>query len=192
MECEMIKSVSVKVSHSEFYKLALKYGAMSEMHTCTLKIGRSDIESARMKSKSNGMEATLTIALSRSDFSTISSKQKIETTHQKLLSVHYVLRKRKLALEKIVPPAKKARTEIVRRIPSPKLVVASSDELLEGLVVIAKMKSYAAWPARIKSFRKTCVTVQFFGDETSGNVPYNNIGLIEANHQLIKWNLKKK
>lgn len=191
MDLERMKNVSVQLSQSEFYKLALKYNVISELYTCNLKIDRSDIEKAKVesKSKSNEMETNLTITLTRSNFTVQCSQQEIETTQSKL---RYELRKRKLAPQNIVPPAKRARTEIARRMPLPKLIVAQSDSLVEGLVVVAKMKSYAAWPARIVSFRKTCVTVHFFGDDTSGNVPYNGIGLFEANSELLKWNLMKK
>lgn len=101
------------------------------------------------------------------------------------------LRKRELIVEdKVLPPPKRlivARKNII----TPKLSNALKSELVEGLVVLAKMRTYAAWPARIESFKKTCVNVHFFGDDTSGNVPYENIGLFGANHELIKHNLTK-
>lgn len=91
------------------------------------------------------------------------------------------------------PPAKKARIlTVAQRNPIPKLIPVSREYLLEGRVVLAKMKSFAAWPATIQSFRKTCVAVHFFGDNTSGTVPYNCVGLFEENHQLITFNLRKQ
>lgn len=62
----------------------------------------------------------------------------------------------------------------------------------EGSIVLAKMRSYAAWPAVMESFKKTVVSVRFFGDDTRGNVSYNDIGLFEENHILIRTNLQKK
>ena len=104
----------------------------------------------------------------------------------------YNLRKR-VAEDNICPPPKRSCKVVARRtIKVPKLEAVSKKAMVEGLVVIAKMKTYAAWPAVIQSFKKTCVNVRFFGDDSSGNVLYENIGLFENNHELIKQNLKKK
>lgn len=90
------------------------------------------------------------------------------------------------------PPAKRSRALVVRKEPTPKLIQASKDVLAEGTIVLAKMRSFAAWPARILSFGKTYVNVHFFGDDSTGHVPYDKIGLFEDNHQLLKCNLEKK
>lgn len=91
------------------------------------------------------------------------------------------------------PPPKRARNNgIVACMKMCKLMPASKEELVEGMVVIAKMRSYAAWPAMIQNFRKTCINVRFFGDDTTGNVPYDSIGLFHANTMIIKQNLTKK
>lgn len=106
-------------------------------------------------------------------------------------STSYNLRKR-IAEDKIAPPSKRSRAVVAARgAKVPKLLSAPKTVLREGLVVIAKMRTYAAWPALIKSFKKSCVNVHFFGDNTSGNVPLENIGLFENNHELIELNLKK-
>lgn len=94
----------------------------------------------------------------------------------------------------IQPPSKQPRRDVIakRGFHGPKFVAAPKSTLVEGLVVIAKMRTYAAWPASIKSFRKTCVEVHFFGDDTSGTVPYDCIGLVGDNSEIIKQNLNKK
>lgn len=70
-------------------------------------------------------------------------------------------------------------------------MTTAKTSLTEGTVVIAKMRSYAAWPAEIKSLRKTCVEVHFFGDDSTGTVPYENVGLFQDNVELIRSNLQK-
>lgn len=92
----------------------------------------------------------------------------------------------------LCPPAKRLRALVDRKEPTPRLVVATKDRLAQGTVVLAKMRTFAAWPARILSFGKTYVDVHFFGDDSTGHVPYGMVGLFDENHQLIKSNLKKK
>lgn len=58
-------------------------------------------------------------------------------------------------------------------------------------MVLAKMKTYSAWPASIRSFGKTYIDVYFYGDRTTGHVGYDNVGLFQCNTELIKFNLKK-
>lgn len=103
------------------------------------------------------------------------------------------LRKRKQRVEDDIRPPSKRFCGVVARMENrvPKLLPAPKSSLAEGLVVIAKMRSYAAWPAKIKSFRKTCVDVHFFGDDSTGTVSYVNIGFFGDNEELIRQNLKK-
>lgn len=63
---------------------------------------------------------------------------------------------------------------------------------MEGQVILAKMRTYAAWPAWIKAFGKSYVNVHFFGDETTGNVSFENVGMFRENQNLIQFNLQKK
>lgn len=105
----------------------------------------------------------------------------------------YNLRARKRAAEiTINPPPKRSRTlTIMRKEPEPKLIQASRETLIEGRLVLAKMRSYAPWPATIQTIRNSCVAIKFFGDDTTGTVPYNSIGLFDENHRLIISNLRK-
>lgn len=89
------------------------------------------------------------------------------------------------------PPAKRSRALAVPNEVKPKLIVAKKEELSEGNIVLAHMKSYSAWPARILAFGKSFVNVYFFGDETTGNVPFENIGFLNENHRLLKFNVQK-
>lgn len=109
-------------------------------------------------------------------------------------SQRYSLRRPKRAaeipVESIRPPAKR-QCALVRRIESkPKLIVARKEELKVEDFVIAHMKTYAAWPAQILSFGKTFVKVYFFGDESTGNVPFENVGFLAENHTLLKFHLR--
>lgn len=184
------KNLVVNLSRSEFNRLALKYNALSNVHTCNIKITRVDFKHTTTKS----------ITLTRSDFSkrkhvvsTPSTKCADTTKLDQTNTLNgYNMRKRKCTSENIAPPAKKSRNEIVRKISTSKMITAEKTDLIEGLVVIAKMRTYAAWPACILSLQKTCVTVHFFGDNTRGNVSYNNVGLMMVNDELLKCNLKKK
>lgn len=109
--------------------------------------------------------------------------------------IGYNLRCRKRAaevpVESIRPPAKR-QCALVRRMQSkPKLIVAPKEELRKGEVVLAQMRTYATWPARVLLLGKTFVNVYFYGDETTGNVPYEKVGYFVNNHELLKFNLKK-
>lgn len=106
----------------------------------------------------------------------------------------YNFRKRSRIQDTVYPPSKKSRGTVAcpnTYIRMSKLIPAPKNILVEGLVVIAKMTSYSAWPSRILSFRKSCVNVHFFGDDTTGTVKYENIGLFGDNSELIKQNVKK-
>lgn len=212
----VIKNVCVNLSRSEFYKFAKQYKVFDEVCCLKIRIVRSDFDYVQADPKLNetlltttiklvssdfginGTRFTKSITLMPSDFAQHSPKQVIAlapVSEQANLYDGYNFRKRKMVEredKKANPPAKRARTEIIRMNSVTKLITAPKDMLKEGLVVIAKMRSFAAWPARIVSFRKTVVTVNFFGDETIGNVPYKDIGLFETNRQLIKGNLVKK
>lgn len=138
------------------------------------------------------------ISISRSDFREQSDKKDlVKTVQQSMLdskdqSNGYNFRNRRRAAEDIIgPPAKRQRTLVVPNQIKPKLIVAKKELLSEGLIVLAQMRTYAAWPAKIQTFGKTCVNVYFFGDETSGNVPFGSIGLFKENDQLIISNLRQ-
>lgn len=135
---------------------------------------KNTIEKPSMRSKS---EATSVVA------------QKNQTEGQ---SSYNLREKKRTAENSLCPPAKRPRTQIVARIePIAKFKSASRDELVLDQVVLAKMKSYQPWPAILKTFRPSCVEVHFFGDETTGTVPYDGIGFFENNIQLIISNLRK-
>lgn len=201
----VIKNVCVNLSRSEFYKFARQYKVFDEVCCLKIRIVRSDFDYVQADPKLNGTQLTTTIKLVSSDFGINSTRftksirlmpsDFAKHAEQANLYDGYNFRKRKMVEKEdknANPPAKRARTEIIRMNSVTKLIAAPKDMLKEGLVVIAKMRSFAAWPARIVSFRKTVVTVNFFGDETIGNVPYKDIGLFETNRQLIKRNLVKK
>lgn len=90
------------------------------------------------------------------------------------------------------PPAKRVKTLTVARVePIPKFMPTSRDSLILGQIVLAKMKSYAAWPAYITELRPSCVGIRFFGEDTHGTVPYKGIGSFEENCQLMLFHLKR-
>lgn len=111
-------------------------------------------------------------------------------------SPRYHLRKRKCEVlhteEKIEPPKKRICREILKIVRKPKFVRAQSNELGIGTVVLAHMPTYSEWPARILNIEKTRVNVIFFGENLTGTVKPQNIGLIDRNSELIKYLLKKK
>lgn len=89
------------------------------------------------------------------------------------------------------PLDERSRAVMVRKEPEPRLITAPKELLTEGTIVLAKMRTFAAWPARILSFGKSYIDVYFFGDGTTGHVTYDNVGLFQNNHKLTKFNLKK-
>lgn len=214
----------VVISRSEFRQLAKQYGVWNAPKTCNIRFSRSDFDNAQIEKNNGNIVESITLNLSRSDFSysaqalhqqeesfetmdvfsisdsysslefEIKSKSDIDCTKPEAESTErYQFRSRKRAIENAVCSQPKRIRAVVRaNTKVPKLVIASKDILSEGVVVLAKMRTYAAWPARIKTFRKTCVNVEFFGEETNGNVPYSDIGLFQHNHQLIIFNLQKK
>lgn len=170
---------------------------------CNVGVSRSDFYNAKVTRRGGKIIESITLNLSRSDFSVsstlskplfeIKESQKECTEPQTEPTERYHFRSRKRALENAVcPQSKKSRAVVRTDTKVPKLVIASKNVLTEGVVVLAKMRTYAAWPAIIKQFRKTCVNVEFFGEGTTGNIRYTDIGLFEDNHQLITFNLKKK
>lgn len=178
-------SVCVLISRLEFQQLAIKYGVWNAHKTCNIQISRSNYSNAKVTRCGENIVKTITLNLSRSDF--------LYCSQQNESSERYGFRARKRALENAVCPQPKRNRAIVgTNTKVPKLVVASKNTLTEGVVVIAKMRTYAAWPARIMSFRKTCANVEFFGEGTTGNVRYIDIGLFQDNNLLIAFNLQKK
>lgn len=157
---QKLKSLVVNLSHSEFFKLALKYGALKNVHKKNV-----------VQSKPNTNTYNL---------------------RKKEIIQNIVPGMKRKASESIAPAAKKMCKEIVKKAPLPKLVVAEKSILASDMVVIAKMRTYPAWPAHIRSLQKTYVTVKFFGDNTSGNIPYSGIGLVDQSYILLKANLNKK
>lgn len=168
---------------------------MSSNYTvCNIQISRTNF--CDVKSTKKMLFLTKTITLTKIDFLQHPPKdankeilsRKSETSHC------YEFRKRKCTQNITLPPAKKTCSTIVRanRLITPKLIPIEKDKLKVGMIVIAKMKTYSAWPAVITSFEKTGVKVQFFGDDTTGKITYNNIGTFHDNEMLIKLNLKKK
>lgn len=187
MECDV--GARVIISRLEFKQLAIQYGVWNEK-TCNIRITHSDFESAKITKRGDNIFESITLNLSRKDFS-YSGKSKSVLKSESIERYNF----RKRALENTVcPKPKRSRNRSVVRTDAkvPKLITASRDILVEGDVVLAKMRTYAAWPAVIKSFRKTCVNVEFFGDGTTGNVQYGDIGLLHCNRQLIIFNLQKK
>lgn len=121
-----------------------------------------------------------------------SSSNKIEQTISvERLSRYNVRSRKRKSVCLPCPPAKRSCALVVRKQPTPKLKKASKNLLSEGVVVLAKMRSFAAWPARILSFGKSYIDVHFFGDDTTGHVSYDNVGLFQDNYQLVQFNLKK-
>lgn len=122
-----------------------------------------------------------------------SSSKSIEQTIPVEQFSRYNVRNRKRTAEHLpCPPAKRSCALVVRKEPTPELIKASKNRLSEGLIVLAKMRTFAAWPARILSFGKSYINVHFFGDDTTGHVSYDQVGLFQENHKLIQFNLKKK
>lgn len=147
----------VKLSNSESGEVALKY-AVSILN---LKIVHLDFAYSKAKKV-----YTFNKIIKSSNFVNDASIQEDNPSF-----IHnYGLRKRKRDNYMPSLPAKRPRNEIIPKTYAPKLITAPRNVLKQGLVVIAKMKTYAAWPARIVSFLKTVVTVQFFGDDDIGNV----------------------
>lgn len=98
---KQVKNVTMRLSHSEFYELALQYNALSDVRTCNVKITRSDFENT----------STRSISLSRSDFVShdVANAPTLQLTEPTPMN-RYELRKRKISDdEKITPPAKRAR-----------------------------------------------------------------------------------
>lgn len=191
----MVKEVSVCLSRSEFNRLALEYNVLCEVKTCNVKISRSDFCGVSKKNEN------MTLTLSKSDFKNVTAQSaatKFITATQQDQKIaanrQYNFRERKRGAENISEPrAKRARTIIMRKDAKvPKLVVPPKGFLVEGHVVLAKMRTYAPWPAVIKSFRKTCVNVRFFGEDSTGNVGYGDIGLFSENPERRKKLLDTK
>lgn len=206
------KNLSVKISKSEFNRLALKYGAIDITNKCDLQISRDDF----VQIGRNKYEFTITVT--RLDFARNSKGKNIldkhrgdqsneqtneqtttqmqTTNHTNDMNNRYNFRERKRAAEVTLnPPAKRARTLAIvplRMEKVPNLVPASKNILNEGLVVVAKLNKWPAWPAVIESLQKTNVKVRFFGEDSIGCIPYGNIGLFEENDQLIICNLRRK
>lgn len=199
----MAPSVCVKLSRSEFLRAAVFYNAIDVEGSCDLHICKSDFTNKAEKPSKNGrIEKKITLNLSRSDFLRRSNKHSNSKQNTNLLKTQmksnvlasYNLRKKDVS-QLPTKSIKRLRPQNVvrkRMTSAVKLIIAPKNVLKEGLIVLAKMRTYSAWPAVIKSFKKTCVTVQFFGDGTTGNIPYDAIGLFEINHELIKLNLQKK
>lgn len=200
-----LKSVRVCLSRSEFSRHALKHNIIHG--ECNIVLSQSDFKNVKVESKKDGLHVFKTITLKKSDLirgfnapeltTDVSTNEQQKKVTSKNEVNRYGLRKRKKIEnnENIskCPHPKRFRSEVVRSVDSvPKLLKADKNTLIEGLIVLAKMRTYAAWPARINSFKKTCVNVYFFGDETTGNIPFGNIGLFGDNYLLIKSNLNKK
>lgn len=165
----------------------------SNVYTTNITITRSDFKKT----------STKTIVLTRVDLE--KDKNAVPSHSDEPNTNQYNFRKRntcttenivssvkRKSIEDIAPDAKRFRKDIVKKIPIPKLVVADKNVLSKHLPVIAKMRTYAAWPACIQSLQKTCVSVLFFGENSTGNVPYSGIGLIDDNYNLLRSNLSKK
>lgn len=77
-----------------------------------------------------------------------------------------------------------------------KFVIAPPEEVIEGMLVLAHMKSFSPWPARvikkIVTKTQTNIRVYFYGDQTTGTVKVEQIGLIGENSALIKCLSQKK
>lgn len=104
---------------------------------------------------------------------------------------NYNLRKR--TVEYAVKPAtKRVRLEIVKNH-IPKFVSAIPDILTVGMLVLAKMPTYSAWPAQIEEIRPNKrVIVIFLGENSKGTVKIEQIGLVGENVALIQATLSKK
>lgn len=204
-------SVSIRLSRDECSQLMLKYNVLCEKKTNTRNNLRENekprcversIQTRSAAKRTYESEAPPIIAETdsynnRCDSVSISKACGLPRPNkQQQPQPEYNLRgnKRPRCLENLTtaPPAKKPCKVIARsNVPKPKLITARKDILIEGLIVLAKMNTYPAWPALIKTFRKTVVTVQFFGENSTGNVKYDQIGLFAENHALIRANLKK-
>lgn len=190
------KSLSIRLKRSEFQELALKYGVEQKEHrTTNITVCRSDFKQI----DSNNL--VVSISLNRSNFSRERNKQSVSKVavqkqsndNENVPKIEYSLRKRKLRVDDLptAPPAKKPSKEIVRYSPMQKLLIEPKHLLKKGIVVLAHMKWFPPWPAFIQSLRPSCVEVIFFGENQTGTVPYNKVGLFEKNHALIRSLLKK-
>lgn len=187
------RNVSVMLSPKEFQQAASKYDST----TCNIRISSNNFNQI------NG-EMVAFISISRSDFQgdkTVILPLNASATNIEIQEYsddqknRYTFRSRKRKqVFSSCPPAKRSRDSralVVQNVVKPKLIVAKKEELREGLLVLAKMKTYSEWPARILAFGKTYVDVYFFGDESTGHVPYENVGILNENHHVIRDNLQK-
>lgn len=193
------KNVCVKLSRLEFHEAALQYGILKPK-THNIKL------TSRNFKRYDDTTMVTSISVSRSHFhgkadvigpitsaSCSNLANRVVQKNSTDQSDGYNFRKRKRSPENLIcAPAKRHRALVVRNEIKPKLIVANKELLTEGLIVLAQMRTYAAWPAKINGFGKTYVNVHFFGDNTTGNVPFGNVGIFTENYQLIKLNLKKK
>lgn len=123
------------------------------------------------------------------------SKSEVEAPpYEESEEPRYSLRKRKG--EFLEPEKKKPKLCVAAREKKPKFVVALQENIKEGTIVLAHMKSFSPWPAKVigKTVTKsdTKVKVYFLGDHKTGTVKANQIGLIGENSGLIASLLRKK
>lgn len=101
--------------------------------------------------------------------------------------MQYILRhsKRK-ADETVGGEKKKVCKEIAKTECKPKFISAPRNSLQVGMIVLAWMRTYSPWPAKLLVLKKTTADVLFMGDQTKGTVNIEKLGLIGENSALIK------
>lgn len=82
---------------------------------------------------------------------------------------------------------KRPRTEMVKKTVKPKFIPAIKNMLKDGMIVLAWMRTFFPWPAKILKINKTTADVYFFGDHTKGTVQLEKIGTLSENAELIKF-----
>lgn len=57
-------------------------------------------------------------------------------------------------------------------------------------MVLAWMRTYSPWPAKIMRIYKTTAHLYFYGDHTNGTVALEKIGMLAENAHLIRFQAK--
>lgn len=63
-------------------------------------------------------------------------------------------------------------------------------EVVNGQIVLCKLRGYCEWPARILNIDGKKINVQFFGDNTTANTNINNIYDFRTSFEVILNNLR--
>lgn len=201
----MDNKIEIKVHKSHFVEVQ-QLENESDERACDIKISKRDFKRVTrsqhnfavsltrqdFKNESRDYTATPTTRSFKIVLTRLTRDELLKYTKEENTEKKYNLRERKQEINLVKPAAKRVCLDLVKRIKTPNLITVPQTDLVQGLVVLAKMKKYPAWPAIIMSLRKTCANVQYFGENSTGTVPYHSIGLFQNNHELIIHNLTNK